>query len=44
MSKKENNTLLIILITFSVYCALTLGETWDQKDNLIFNYTWININ
>jgi len=35
MSKKENNTLLIILITFSVYCALTLGETWDQKDNIL---------
>ena len=35
MSKKENNILLIILISFSVYCALTVGETWDQKDNIL---------
>ena len=35
MGKKEKNILLIILITFSVYCSLILGETWDQEDNLI---------
>ena len=35
MSKKNINILLIALITFSAYCALTVGETWDQKDNLL---------
>jgi 4-amino-4-deoxy-L-arabinose transferase-like glycosyltransferase len=35
MSKKKNIILLIILFTFSVYCALTIGESWDQKDNLL---------
>ena len=35
MSKKTNLLLLTALIFFSIYCALTVGETWDQKDNLI---------
>ena len=35
MSKKKNYILLITLIIFSIYCALTVGETWDQKDSLL---------
>ena len=34
MSKNKNNILLILLIAFSVYCALIIGETWDHEDNL----------
>ena len=34
MSKNKNNILLILLIAFSVYCALIIGETWDHADNL----------
>ena len=34
MSKNNNNILLILLIAFSVYCALIIGETWDHADNL----------
>ena len=35
MSKKKNFILLFLLVVFSVYCALSVGETWDQKDNLL---------
>ena len=35
MIKEKNNILLVILISFSLYCAFTVGETWDQKDNII---------
>ena len=35
MTKEKNNILLVILISFSLYCAFTIGETWDQKDNII---------
>ena len=35
MSKKINYIFLSTLIIFSIYCALTVGETWDQKDSII---------
>ena len=35
MSKKKNFILLFLLVVFSVYCALSVGETWDQKYNLL---------
>ena len=35
MNKKIDHLLLISLIIFSIYCALTVGETWDQGDSLI---------
>jgi hypothetical protein len=35
MEKKSENLILIFLIIFAVYCALTLGMTWDE---LYHNY------
>ena len=35
MNKKIDHLLLIPLIIFSIYSALTVGETWDQSDSLI---------
>ena len=35
MTKKKNFILLFLLVVFSVYCALSVGETWDQGDNLL---------
>jgi len=31
----KNNYILLILVAFSVYCSIKLGETWDQHDNLL---------
>ena len=31
----KNNYILLILVIFSVYCSIKLGETWDQHDNLV---------
>ena len=43
MSKKNNYILLFLLISFSIYCSLTIGESWDERWHLIsgkntFNY------
>ena len=35
MSKKNSSILLFFLVAFSIYCCLTIGETWDEKDNLL---------
>jgi len=35
MSKKKNYILLIFLILFSIYCALTIGQSWDGGFHLI---------
>ena len=36
MYKKSNYTLfLFILIAFSIYCALSIGESWDEKYEIL---------
>ena len=35
ITNKKNNIFLIILFAFSLYCSLTIGETWDHGDNLV---------
>ena len=34
MSKKKQKILLFFLFAFSIYCALIVGETWDEKFHL----------
>ena len=34
MSKKKKNILLILLIVFSIYCALTIGQSFDEAYSL----------
>ena len=34
MIKEIEKVLLCFLILFSVYCALTIGETWDEAFHL----------
>ena len=35
MNKKRNLTLFILLILFSTFCAISIGETWDEKYELL---------
>jgi len=35
MYKKSNYTFLILLIAFSIYCALVVGESWDERSELL---------
>ena len=34
MSKKKQKILLFFLFSFSIYCALTIGESWDETYHL----------
>jgi 4-amino-4-deoxy-L-arabinose transferase-like glycosyltransferase len=34
INQNKINISLIIFFIFSLYCALTIGETWDYEDNL----------
>ena len=33
MGNKINNIILYSLIVFSIYCALTIGLSWDELDH-----------
>ena len=35
IDKKKIHISLIIFFIFSLYCAFTVGETWDHRDSLI---------
>ena len=35
INKKSNNIILFILISFSVYTALIVGETWDESYEIL---------
>lgn len=35
MSKKNANILLVLSICFSIYCGLTIGQSWDQGHSLM---------
>ena len=35
MSKKNQLIILLTLISFSIFCALIIGESWDEGTNLI---------
>ena len=34
MKNKINNIVLYSLIVFSIYCALTIGMSWDELDHI----------
>ena len=34
MIKKKENILLFFLFSFSAYCAVTIGQSWDQDSQL----------
>ena len=42
MSKKSIYTLIILLISFSIYCALTVGEAWDERYELLRGKTTLD--
>ena len=35
MNKIKQNILLFLLIIFSIYCALSIGESWDATYHLL---------
>ena len=35
MAKQKQKILFFFLFIFSVYCALTIGQTWDEGADLI---------
>ena len=35
MTKKKQNILLFFLLIFSIYCAITIGQSWDEKFHLL---------
>ena len=35
MIKKKQNILLFFLLIFSIYCALSIGQSWDEKFHLL---------
>ena len=35
MIKKKQNTILFFLVIFSIYCAITVGQSWDEKFHLL---------
>ena len=39
MSKKKKKILLILSIFFSIYCALIIGQSWDQGHALLYGKT-----
>ena len=34
MTNKINNVILCILIVYSIFCALTIGVSWDELAHL----------
>ena len=42
MSKKKKYIPLVILITFSVYCSLTVGQSLDEQYNLNLGKTTLD--
>ena len=34
MTNKINSVILSLLIIFSIFCALTIGISWDELDHL----------
>ena len=35
MSPTKQKTLLFFLLIFSIYCALTIGQSWDEATELL---------
>ena len=42
MNKKKQKILLFFLFTFSVYCALTIGKSWDEGVDLLYGKSTLN--
>ena len=42
MNKKKQTVLLFFLFSFSVYCALTIGKSWDEGTDLLHGKSTIN--
>ena len=42
MSKKNQTILLFFLFLFSSYCALTIGQSWDEKFHFLQGKITVN--
>ena len=42
MIKKKQKILLFFLFAFSIYCALTISQSWDEEAHLIQGKTTLD--